>query len=917
MRTQARTTRPCRAAAGHSAAMPPPFIRRAAAPFICGGAAPFIRRAAALVILATLTVSAHAETVSIASAADWAAFAERVNAGETDLCAEMTADVTLGKDAPRVGSSNYFGGTFDGQGHTLTVAFEETNGSGSDRDPPCAPFAYVCGASIRNLHVTGTIASNGRYAAGFCGFVAALNGTTSLSNCRSSVCVECRVDGDATSAGFVGAVKTPGTLQMSDCVFDGSICSGRGVTAHSCGGFVGWRDASASVYLGRCLFAPAKTRVGTDGNTSTFVRDNNADGRNIDACHYLQALGAAQGANASATSAEDLAAALGSDWTVADGKVVLASFPDPVEVYDPDWVEISSAADWAQFAEWVNAGETYLCAKMTADVALGNDAPRVGTTEATAWTGEFDGGGHTLTVDWTFAGTKFAAPFAIVSGCFVHDLHVAGSISSDTNYVAGFAGWAKPGARHPTFERCRSSVALTCTKSGEVCCGGFVGYTYWAVYNVCFRDCLFDGSLLGPNAERCGGFAASPFVDANIDLHNCLFDPAQVTVSSSMSGTLVGTPYSSHTWVDTCYYTRVLGLKQGTDASAMSEEDLAAALGGNWIVASGKVLPKTFVEVGHPENAVAGFVYQGALRDAQGFALAEKRRTVEIRLYAQAAGGTSLWGRKHDVLLDDAGLFLVQLSDDAGTPVDGDPGTPLADVLARNAGVPLFAGVTVAGAGAEISPRQKLLPAPFALLASDASAARGDFAVAGALSAEGLVVSDELAVPSAQVSGAATAGTLGTAGGVRADGNLSVAGELAGYGTIPVGGIVAWNGAESAIPNGWALCNGQTANGRKTPDLRNRFVVAAGGQYKAGDTGGEDKHKLTVSELPPHTHTYDFKGADFDLSWDDDNYIYDASEHYKDRPQNANQRSTNAAGGDQPHENRPPYYALCYIMRVR
>ena len=65
MRTQARTTRPCRAAAGHSAAMPPPFIRRAAAPFICGGAAPFIRRAAALVILATLTVSAHAETVSI------------------------------------------------------------------------------------------------------------------------------------------------------------------------------------------------------------------------------------------------------------------------------------------------------------------------------------------------------------------------------------------------------------------------------------------------------------------------------------------------------------------------------------------------------------------------------------------------------------------------------------------------------------------------------------------------------------------------------------------------------------------------------------------------------------------------------------------------------------------------------------
>ena len=210
MKTNRTLLRSPQSGARHSAATPPLFL--------CGGAAPFIRRIAAHFIalaFALVSAPAGAETVQIASAADWAAFADRVNNGETDLCAEMTADVTLGNDAPRVGSSNYFGGTFDGLGHTLTVAFEETGGSGSDDDPPTAPFAYVCGASIRTLHVTGTIASNGRYAAGFCGFVAALNGTTSLSNCRSSVCVECRVDGDATSAGFVGAVKTPGTLQMS------------------------------------------------------------------------------------------------------------------------------------------------------------------------------------------------------------------------------------------------------------------------------------------------------------------------------------------------------------------------------------------------------------------------------------------------------------------------------------------------------------------------------------------------------------------------------------------------------------------------------------------------------------------------------------------------------------------------------
>ena len=905
----------CAEGARHSAATPLPFL--------CGGAAPFIRRAAAHFIalaFALVSAPAHAETVQIASAADWAAFANRVNAGETDLCAEMTADVALGNDAPRVGSSHYFGGIFDGKEHTLTVAFEETGGSGSDDDPPTAPFAYVCGASIRNLHVTGTIASNGRYAAGFCGFVAALNGTTSLSNCRSSVCIECRIDGDATSSGFVGVVKTPGTLQMSDCVFDGSICSGRGAAPHSCGGFVGWRDSSAQVYLARCLFAPVKTTVGTDGGTSTFVRDDGADGRNIDACYYLQAFGAAQGTNASAMPAENLAAELGNDWTVANGKAVLAAFPDSVEVYDPDCAVISSAADWARFAERVNGGDTGLNARLAADVTLGPGAPRVGTTEAAAWTGEFDGGGHTLRVNWTFSNTIYAAPFAITAGCTIHDLCVAGSIVTDTKYAGGFIGWAKPGT--VLFERCRASVSITTTVTGEACCGGFLGRTYWAISGITFRDCVFDGSILGPDATDCGGFAVNSFQDPKLYFYRCLFDPSAVSVSSAGSKTFAPSYLDEHVFVQgsgySGYYTRTLGTAQGTDASGMSVEDLVEALGEeNWGVMSGRAMLKEFIPDGHPEPAVAGFVYQGALRDAQGFALAEKRRTVEIRLYAQAAGGTSLWGRKHDVLLDDAGLFLVQLSDDAGTPVDGDPGTPLADVLARNAGVPLFAGVTVAGAGAEISPRQKLLPAPFALLASDASAARGDFAVAGALSAEGLVVSDELAVPSAQVSGAATAGTLGTAGGVRADGNLSVAGELAGFGTIPVGGIVAWNGPESGIPNGWALCNGQTANGRKTPDLRNRFVVAAGGQYKAGDTGGEDKHRLTVSEMPSHSHTYKFKGADFDLSWDDDNYVYDASEHYKDRPQNDNQKSTNSAGGDQPHENRPPYYALCYIMRVR
>ena len=68
--------------------------------------------------------------------------------------------------------------------------------------------------------------------------------------------------------------------------------------------------------------------------------------------------------------------------------------------------------------------------------------------------------------------------------------------------------------------------------------------------------------------------------------------------------------------------------------------------------------------------------------------------------------------------------------------------------------------------------------------------------------------------------------------------------------------------------------------------------------------------------MPSHRHSYTFHGADLDGSWDGDNYFYDASDHYN-RDKNKNTKYTGYAGGGAAHENRPPYYALCYIMRVR
>lgn len=52
----------------------------------------------------------------------------------------------------------------------------------------------------------------------------------------------------------------------------------------------------------------------------------------------------------------------------------------------------------------------------------------------------------------------------------------------------------------------------------------------------------------------------------------------------------------------------------------------------------------------------------------------------------------------------------------------------------------------------------------------------------------------------------------------------------------------------------WHICNGETVNGVQTPDLRDRFIVGAGGSYGAGAAGGAASHAHTYTQVPSHSH---------------------------------------------------------------
>lgn len=68
---------------------------------------------------------------------------------------------------------------------------------------------------------------------------------------------------------------------------------------------------------------------------------------------------------------------------------------------------------------------------------------------------------------------------------------------------------------------------------------------------------------------------------------------------------------------------------------------------------------------------------------------------------------------------------------------------------------------------------------------------------------------------------------------------------------LPLGTVVVWTGSIASIPTGWQLCDGTGGS----PDLRDRFVVGAGNLYAVGDTGGDATVVLTAPQLPDHTHT--------------------------------------------------------------
>ncbi len=301
-----------------------------------------------------------------------------------------------------------------------------------------------------------------------------------------------------------------------------------------------------------------------------------------------------------------------------------------------------------------------------------------------------------------------------------------------------------------------------------------------------------------------------------------------------------------------------------------------------------------------------GISYQGVLSDPVTGPLTGGQ-SASFRIFADASGGDAVWHTEQNLTCDSNGLFHVWLSDSD-------------DLLNAFSEPQRLLEVQVNGHGDAIAPRMAFTAVPQAVLARYARQSPLSFAVTS-----NLTVSNSVAVADAvQFDAGASFGSLdveGDAAWQDTNSCVQVTGEVVaesfeGDGIAPVGSIVMWMDAAN-IPAGWALCDGQ--DGR--PELINRFPVGVGtnpdgNTYALGEKGGEDAVKLGVEEMPAHSHSYtvastlDFRYSD-GISYDNDRYWW------HETPDG----TTASAGGDgngntQAHENRPPYLAVCFIIRV-
>ena len=593
-----------------------------------------IERLSLFLLALVLTMPTWAQggnEMSISSAADWKAFCQRVDNGETTLNAKLTKDVDLGGDIVMVGDYNsMYTGTFDGNGHTLKFNWN------AGEDNQIAPFYYVKDATIKNLRTQGKITTKGY---SLSGMVYAALGTTTLTGCISDVDITGGNSGLASSnaAGMVQAVAYGASVQITDCLVKGSITDNADESERAMAGFVFYNGGTYT--LTRCLYV-GKNNAANNGLCKTFGKDGY--GATFTDCYYLNTCGKAQGTQVTAERLKsgEMAKLLQGDRTenVWGQTLGTDTIPQPTDdatkrVYEVKFVyngevkatryatnrqSIHGGLPTAQdllgtgynphhyyaiaFADGFNASTTVnadrkvditLAEKDCYEIAskadwktfcaLVNGGQNAIDAKMTAdvdlgedimmlghgknYSGTFDGQNHTLKINWNSGDRPWIAPFQTVDGATIKNLRTEGVINSSTHFLSGLIYDAYGTT---TISGCVSNVNIISSYTGQGCDAAGMIECVRQNAKATITDCLVKGSIdatTEKGQKGMGGFVYSQ--NGTCTLTRCLYAGTN-NADNSNNNCYTFAPTNTSgatTTLNNCYYLNTCGEAQGTQVT--------------------------------------------------------------------------------------------------------------------------------------------------------------------------------------------------------------------------------------------------------------------------------------------------------------------------------------------------------------
>ena len=523
---------------------------------------------------------------TIGSTGDWNTLASYVGYGHTfsgqfvKLGGDISVETMVG-----TGDTNSFQGIFDGDNNTLT--FNKGTEESPFAEDYCAPFRHVKNATIKNLHVAGTIYTSAKKAAGFVG---ESHGALTLTGCISSVNITSSIKGDGTHGGLVSTLSGENnTIIIEGCVFDGSFATTNGT--NNCGGFIGWGVYNKPT-IKNSLMKPGSVAAGM--LNSTFARwytgNEGIYEPTIDHCYYVSTdnLPTDQGTKA-------VYSARWSTGNLVQDYGMLKAYQNGIlygDIYyadadkasggtgsgtEGDPYTIGSANEWNAFANYVsNGGSDFKgqFVKLTADISV---SEMVGTSDH-RFQGTFLGDGvHTLTFTKGSAQNAFdepyCAPFRYTDGATIQNLKVAGDIYTAQKFAAGLI--AQPGGP-TTITNCHVSTVIHSSVSVDGGDGTHGGFTAYPQGNVNFTGCVYTGRMFTTTGStKCGGFVGW-HNGKTYTFVNSLYAP-DPNITAAANETAITTDCATFVRGGSagtgCYYTETMGEAQGTQVYATIPEN--------------------------------------------------------------------------------------------------------------------------------------------------------------------------------------------------------------------------------------------------------------------------------------------------------------------------------------------------------